>query len=410
MKVLVAEDSNTVRRLLEGRLKSWGYDPVPAVDGRQALSILNSEDAPRMALLDWQMPEMDGIEVCRRVKEDPLRDFTYVIILSSREADEDMVTGLSAGADDYLPKSTNSAILKAHLKAGVRILERIPPKEWSKPDIPGYTIEKLLGKGAFATVWKGVHNATQRPVALKILRMDLSTDGVFSRFAREVRLLERLKHPNIAESFDNRVDQKVGYCAMEYIDGTPLQQYLKDHKVNKAQMLEIVAQVCDGLEYAHQSGIIHRDVKPSNIMMTRDGQPKLVDFGLGRNLFREDETQDISQTMEGYIVGSPMYMAPEQARGENDSLDGRADLYAVGIILYLALVRRHPHDVNQSSRSATISEVARGGTHRPSEFKPNIAPDLERILMKSLAHDPAGRYQSARELADDLRRFRSLNC
>lgn len=410
MKVLVAEDSKTVRRLLEGKLKSWGYDPVLAEDGQEALDILNGEDAPRLAVLDWQMPKVDGVEVCRRVKEDPHRDFTYVIILSSREADEDMVTGLSAGADDYLSKSTNSAILKAHLKAAMRILERVPPKEWSKPSIEGYTIEKLLGKGAFATVWKGVHNATGRDVALKILRMDLSTDGVFSRFAREVKLMEKLKHPNIAESFDNRVDHNVGYCAMEFIDGTPLQQYLKDNKVKKAQMLEIVAQICDGLEHAHQCGIIHRDVKPSNIMMTRDGRPKLVDFGLGRNLFREDDAQDISQTMAGYIVGSPMYMAPEQARGENDRLDGRADVYAVGIILYLALVRRHPHDVNQGSRSGTISEVATGGAHLPSKFKPNIDPELERILMKSLAHNPQDRYQTARELADDLRSFRSLHC
>lgn len=405
MKVLVAEDSATARTLLAGQLKLWGYEPVLAVDGQEALDILKGDDPPRLAILDWQMPRMDGIEVSRRIKEDPDQDFTYVIILSARDGEDDMVAGLSAGADDYVPKSSNPVILKSRLTAAARILERVPPKEWAKPNIDGYSVQNLIGKGAYATVWKAIQNATSRDVALKILRMDLSTDGVFSRFAREIRLMEKLNHPNVAQIYDSRVDAGLGYCAMELIDGAPLQKYIKDHKIVKAELLEIVAQICDGLQHAHENGIVHRDVKPSNIMMTQQGTPKLVDFGLGRNLFRCDTEREASQTMEGYVVGTPMYMAPEQARGENDRLDGRADVYAVGIILYVGLVRRHPHDMNRKDRSAAINEVAYGDVRRPSEVKPEFNPDLERILMKAIARDPDDRYATAAELARDLRCF-----
>lgn len=405
MKVLVAEDSATARTLLAGQLKLWGYEPVLAVDGQEALDILKGDDPPRLAILDWQMPRMDGIEVSRRIKEDPDQDFTYVIILSARDGEDDMVAGLSAGADDYVPKSSNPVILKSRLTAAARILERVPPKEWAKPNIDGYSVQNLIGKGAYATVWKAIQNATSRDVALKILRMDLSTDGVFSRFAREIRLMEKLNHPNVAQIYDSRVDAGLGYCAMELIDGAPLQKYIKDHKIVKAELLEIVAQICDGLQHAHENGIVHRDVKPSNIMMTQQGTPKLVDFGLGRNLFRCDTEREASQTMEGYVVGTPMYMAPEQARGENDRLDGRADVYAVGIILYVGLVRRHPHDMNRKDRSAAINEVAYGDVRRPSEVKPEFDPDLERILMKAIARDPDDRYATAAELARDLRCF-----
>lgn len=408
MKVLVAEDSATTRRLLEGQLKSWGYEPVLAVDGTEALEILRGEDAPRLALLDWQMPGMEGIEVSRRIKEDPDQDFTYIIILSARDGEDDMVTGLSAGADDYLPKSSNPIILKSRLIAASRILDRVPPKEWAKPNIDGYTVQHLLGKGAYATVWKAVQNETARDVALKILRMDLSTDGVFSRFLREIQLMKKLNHRNIARVFDSRIDPGVGYCAMEFVDGSPLQKYIKDHKISKTDLLEIVAQICDGLQHAHQNGIVHRDIKPPNIMMTQQGTPKLVDFGLGRNLFRSDTQQEVSQTMEGYVVGTPMYMAPEQARGENDRLDGRADLYAVGIILYIGLVRRHPHDVKHKDRSAAINEVAYGDARRPGEVKPGFDPDLEHLLMKAIARDPEDRFQTAAELAAELRNLACL--
>ena len=158
-----------------------------AEDGREAWNILQLPDAPRLAILDWQMPDMDGIEVCRRLKRCQTLPFTYVVMLTSRDAEEDMVEGLDAGADEYLTKPVEPKVLRSRLAAAQRIVEAVPPKEWSLPRVPGYEVKRLLGKGAFATVWEAIQNETNRAVALKIIRVDLATDEVFNRFAREIR-------------------------------------------------------------------------------------------------------------------------------------------------------------------------------------------------------------------------------
>lgn len=405
MKVLIAEDNPLWRASLDRQVGNWGYEPVLAENGSQAWDILCGEGAPRLAILDWQMPEMDGIDVCRRVKSSQERPFTYVIMLTGRDAEEDMVAGLDAGADDYLTKPVEPPILRSRLKAARRIVEAVPPKEWAVPRIPGYTVQKMLGKGAFATVWEATQEHTGRPVALKVIRIDLATDEVFSRFAREIRVTEKLKHPNIGCIFDSRIDHQLGYYAMELIDGDTLDKYVKEKQPKAGKILRLAAEVCDGLDYAHRQGIIHRDLKPTNIMVTGEDRPKIVDFGLARTMFVPDAESETLQSLDGSVIGTPLFMAPEQARGENESLDGRADVYAVGIIVYLLLLRRHPHRVNVKDRWETIREIAQGQVRPPREVRPRFNRELERILMKSLAEHPKDRYDSAAEFAAELRRF-----
>ena len=174
--------------MLKQNVITWGLEPVIAEDGQEAWNILQLPDAPRLAILDWQMPEMDGIEVCRRLKRCQTLPFTYVVMLTSRDAEEDIVEGLDAGADEYLTKPVEPKVLRSRLAAAQRIVEAVPPKEWSLPRVPGYEVKRLLGKGAFATVWEAIQDETNRPVALKIIRVDLATDEVFNRFAREIEL------------------------------------------------------------------------------------------------------------------------------------------------------------------------------------------------------------------------------
>jgi len=150
MKVLIAEDNPLWRNLLERNVSNWGFDAVVAQNGREAWEILQRPDAPRLAVLDWEMPEMDGIDVCKRVKQSENLPFTYVLMLTSRDDKEDMVAGLDAGADDYLTKPVEPRVLKSRLTAAWRIVEVVPPKEWSMPRVPGYDVKKLIGKGAFA--------------------------------------------------------------------------------------------------------------------------------------------------------------------------------------------------------------------------------------------------------------------
>jgi serine/threonine protein kinase len=404
MKVLIAEDNPLWRNLLERNVTNWGFNAVIAQNGREAWEILQRPDAPRLAVLDWEMPELDGIEVCRRVKESDNLPFTYVLMLTSRDEKEDMVAGLDAGADDYLTKPVEPSVLKSRLNAGWRIVEVVPPKEWAVPRVPGYDVKRLIGKGAFATVWEAVQTPGDRRVALKVLRVDLATEEIFGRFVREVEIAQKLEHPNIAQIYDSRIDQQLGYIAMELIDGLTLDKYVKQRQPNAARILRLAAEVCGALAHAHARGIIHRDLKPSNIMVTQEGHPKLLDFGLARSMFRPPGEEAI-HSMDGTVIGTPLFMAPEQARGENESLDGRADIYGLGIILYMMILRRHPHKVDLRDRWRTIRQIAEGHVRRPSEIRPDFNRELEAILMKALAEDPADRYPSAAAFGEAIMAF-----
>ncbi len=405
MKILVAEDNPLWRGMLSRNVEIWGHEPVVAEDGTKAWEILQREDSPRLAILDWQMPGIDGIELCRRVKRNSEHPFTYVVMLTSRDAQEDMVAGLDAGADDYLTKPIEPAVLKSRIAAAERIVKLVPPKEWAVPRIDGYDIHRMLGKGVFATVWEATRRETGEEVALKIIRIDLATDDVFGRFAREVELMQKLDHPNIAKIYDSRVDKKLGYYAMELLRGGTFERYVKEKKPNPGIVIYLVSKVCAALDHAHQQGVVHRDLKPSNIMMTEEGKPKIVDFGLARSMFKTSDAESAVNSMDGSVIGTPLFMAPEQARGENEKLDGRADIYALGIILYVMLVRKHPHKVNHQDRWQTIRQIAEGQARKPSDVRPGFNSDLEGIIMKALAEKREERYATAGEFGHELRQF-----
>lgn len=405
MKVLIAEDNAMYRAVLSRNVESWGHEPVVAEDGTKAWEILQRDDSPRLVILDWQMPGMDGIDVCRMVKRNPDHPFTYVVMLTSRDAQEDMVAGLDAGADDYLTKPIDPNVLRSRITAAERIVKLVPPKEWSVPRVDGYEVKQMLGKGVFATVWEALSEERGERVALKIIRVDLATEEVFGRFAREIELMKKLKHENIARIYDGQIDKKLGYYAVELLNGGTLDKYVKQKAPKPAVLLLLISKVCDALDHAHRKGVVHRDLKPSNIMMTEEGEPKLVDFGLARSMFVTASQDSAAFSMEGSIIGTPLFMSPEQARGATDKIDGRADLYALGIILYVMLVRKHPHRVNHNDRWETIREIAEGRPRMPSELRPGFNPEIEKILMKALADKPEDRYASAGEFGDVIRRF-----
>lgn len=405
MKVLIAEDNVMYRKVLFRNIESWGHEPIAVEDGQQALDALKQDGAPRLVVLDWQMPGMDGIDVCRRVKRDPEHPFTYVIMLTSRDAQEDMVAGLDAGADDYLTKPIDPKVLHSRLTAAERIVKLVPPKEWAIPRIEGYDVQEMLGKGVFATVWRAVHKATGETVALKIIRVDLATDDVFGRFSREIQLMEKLEHPNIARILDSHIDKKLAFYSAELLEGGTLEQHVKKNSPKPASLLLMVSKVCDALDHAHRKGVVHRDLKPSNILLNLNREPKLVDFGLARSMFKTTEAESALCSMEGTVIGTPLFMSPEQARGDTESLDGRSDIYALGIILYVMLLRKHPHKVNHSDRWETIREIAESPARSPRELVPKFNSEIERILMKALAKKPEDRYATAGEFGKAIRDF-----
>lgn len=405
MKLLIADDNPVWRKLIEATVEPWGYRVILVEDGSQALAAMESDDPPRLALLDWQMPEIDGVEVCRQVKQDPKYPFTYVILLTSRDREEDMIEGLDAGADDYLTKPIVAALLKSRLAAAKRIVEAVPPVQWTKPQVDGFEVERLIGKGAFATVWRATQVTNRRAAAIKIIRADLATDLVFERFAREIQVMRRMDHPGIASIDASHLERDFAYYAMELIDGESLGHFIASQKPKATRIIEMMAQICDALQHAHSHGIIHRDVKPSNVMVGFDGNPKLVDFGLSKAMFRAQVAPGANETSVGSVLGTPLFMAPEQARGESEYVDHRSDLYAVATMLFLFLLREHPHGVGSMGREETIQTIATTPAKRAIDINAKFNPQLDEILTRCLAADPEARFQTAGELANSLREF-----
>lgn len=405
MKVLIADDNPMWTQLLGKTVSRYGFDPIIVDNGKDALRQLAGDDAPRIVFLDWQMPVFSGLDVCRQIKGNEHRPFTYVVILTSRDAEEDMISGLEAGADDYLTKPVEAVVIHSRLRAAKRIIEAIPPPEWSKPKVEGYDVQRVIGKGAFATVWESIHLETGRRVALKLIRVDLATEQVFSRFAREIEVMKRMDHPNIAHVHEAEINDTLGYIAMDLVDGETFDGFVRSHQPPPLVVLGLAASVCDGLHHAHQQGVVHRDLKPSNIMVDAEPNPKILDFGLCKSMFGPKSSEDSAESIDGLVIGSPLFMAPEQARAENSQVDGRCDIYSLGVILYMTLLRRHPVVSTADDRSAAIEEVAIGSVQPPTELNPKFSKSLERILLKSLALRPSDRYATAKELGDDLRSF-----
>jgi serine/threonine protein kinase len=189
---------------------------------------------------------------------------------------------------------------------------------------------------------------------------------------------------------------------MELIHGEALNQYVQHHKLSIQKILQLMHKVCQAVQYAHQNGIIHRDLKHSNIMVTPDGQPKVLDFGLARDLLADDRDRKVS--LDGDVMGTPEFMSPEQAAGDIDTVDTRSDVYSLGVILYDLLIKRLPYDMT-GLHYKDLTIIQEQEPARPSSIVPRFEKDLEAILLKTLAKMPYERYRSAGELADDIERW-----
>jgi len=325
-------------------------------------------------------------------------------------------------------------LVRAHAEAEGRLVESPEQIGERRSDRIGpYTLVQPIGEGGFGTVWLAEQSAPiRRKVALKILKAGMDSRQVVGRFAAERHSLARMDHPNIATIFDGGATL-VGrpYFVMELVDGVPITKYCDNAALSPRERIELFLPVCQAVHHAHQKGVIHRDLKPSNVLVTtKDGEPvaKIIDFGIAKAVTEERSPSDASTGL-WQLLGTPEYMAPEQADPSELGVDTRADVYSLGVVLYELLTGCRPFEFETVAKSGqaaivrtiqeveppapsqrvtalgpTLRSVAERRRVRPERLSSLLRGELDWIVMKALEKERSRRYDSASELADDLRR------
>ncbi len=271
---------------------------------------------------------------------------------------------------------------------------RVPKK------IGRFKIERLLGRGGFGTTYLAHDPKLNRDVAVKIPRSgELLSTGERERFVREAQSAAMLQHPNIVAVHEIGDDNDLPFIVCDYIEGVTLKDLISGRMLTHEESARLIAETSDAVHAAHEQRIIHRDIKPSNILLNMDNKPFVADFGLARNLEAE-----ITMTLDGEILGTPAYMSPEQASGRHNQLTFASDIYSLGVMLYRLLSSELPF---RGSQRMMLHQVVNEEAKPLRQINEKIPIDLETITLKAMSKEPEGRYASAQELADDLRRWLS---
>ncbi len=269
------------------------------------------------------------------------------------------------------------------------------------PEIPGYEVVKLIGRGGMGVVYKAIQSSTRREVALKLLlEGPLASEQSRKRFEREIALAAQLKHPNIIPIYDSGSCDGRMYYAMEYVRGAALGAYVKTHRLDVRGRLALFNKVCAAVRHAHQRGVVHRDLKPTNILIDGDGAPHVLDFGLAKAAGLED----MQASVTAQIVGTPAYMSPEQAVGDPGGIDIRTDVYSLGVILYELLTDSMPYPTDVPI-GKLLDHIAHTEAEPPYRYNRKIDAELSAILLAALEKAKDARYQSLDVLMGDITRY-----
>jgi CheY-like chemotaxis protein len=412
--LLVVDDGDENRDMLSRRLGRRGYKVLAAEGGERALEIVDVESVD-LVLLDIMMPGMDGIEVLRRLRERWDQSELPVIMQTARSESQDMVDALDLGANDYVTKPLDFAVVLARVQSQLRARKQAAAaaRKSAEPTAgdlgPGaviagkYRLEELIGEGTFGAVYRGTHLELGVEVAVKVLQKSVTaTQESVERFRREGVSAYRVRHPNAVAVSDFGVTEGgVAYLVMELLEGVSLADEvaergaLSPHRAN-----QILQPICSVLAEAHAAGIVHRDIKAENVFLHRTPRGevvKVLDFGIsklaGDNLARGNLTAD------GFVLGTPAYMAPERLLDE--PYDGRSDVYSVGILLFFMLTGELPFVAESGDPVSLIMKQLRERLPTMRSLNPDVPESLERVVARA-THKSSRKRPEAAALAREL--------
>lgn len=285
---------------------------------------------------------------------------------------------------------------------------RLSPFLRADDRIGSYRVLGVLGEGGMGIVYLAQQERPRRTVALKVIRPGLVTAEMLRRFEHEAHVLGRLQHPGIAQIFEagtaNTGRGPQPYFAMELLRGRTLVQFAAADGLGTRERMELMARVCDAVQHAHDKGVVHRDLKPGNILVDESGQPKVLDFGVARVTDADVQATTLRTDM-GQLLGTVPYMSPEQAVGAVDDVDRRSDVYSLGVVLYELLTEHLPYEISGRMVHEAVRIIREDEPRRLSSLDPSFRGDIETIVGKALLKERSRRYQSAAELGADIRRY-----
>ncbi len=396
--ILIVDGNDENRYGLSAQLQGEGYQVLQAGNGESALALLKYE-TPDLILMDIFVAVEDNFESLKRMKKELIFSGVPVLMLAGIDEIENVVSCIEAGAKDYLTRPFNPTLL--HRRIEVILKTRNTPS-FAKT-LGSYTIERKIGAGGMADVYLANHAMLRRPTAVKILRKSQERKLTMEMFEHEVQLTSALSHPNTIYIYDyGRTPDGLFYYAMEFLDGINLTDLIRiEDEIPESRIIHIMQQVCASLEEAHQHKVIHRDIKPPNIMLCERGGSydfvKVLDFGIAKESTERDDATEVH--------ASPLFISPETATANLIS-DGRSDLYSLGAVGYYLLTKQFVFDLE--APSDLVNAHANEIPERPSlRTGRKISLDFEALIMNCLEKKKEDRPNSAKMLSQMLGRCES---
>jgi CheY-like chemotaxis protein/tRNA A-37 threonylcarbamoyl transferase component Bud32 len=426
-RIVLVEDSDEVRRFAKMLLTRKDFEVTDYPDGLVAYEAI-IQNPPDLIVSDVQMPRMDGLELTSRIREHYTKRELPIVLVSVMSEEEDIVRGFEAGANDYLVKPYRTTELLA--KVSVLLKEGPFLRQNDEPELPQqdtslvklgcadtravqlnkgtssnvryffdkYEIIGEFGRGGMGTVYKAKKRDDGRQVALKVLAPRLSENRTsIARFLREIKLLSDITSPHVVRVYDHGYDGGRYFLAMEAVDGESLDRIVVNSgPLDEKLVATIFMQVAEALTALSEHQLVHRDVKPANILVCENGAVKLVDFGLAKH-----QQDDLNLSESGYALGTPYYIAPEIIEG--GVANSQSDLFALGVSLFEVVTGRRPFPGVVPYQIFRL--IVSGNRPNPIDHRPDLSADLAAITNKLLERDCQDRYRTPAEVVEDLRRW-----